>query len=227
MLCAEPPGGSNGLPADGVGISSGVVHRSVGPRVAPPHPSRGPGAVHLARSGGFVLACDVTVLTTMRLTLRRLSPADADFIVELLNDPAFLRFIGDKCVRSADDARGYILDGPVASYQRNGFGLWLVELKDSGLSVGMCGLLKRDSLPDVDLGFAFLPAHRSQGYAFESASAVLHYARTELGLKRIVAITNPDNAGSIRVLEKIGMRFERMMTISEGAPEIQLLASEG
>ena len=168
----------------------------------------------------------MTVLTTRRLTLRRLSPDDAEFIVELLNDPAFLQFIGDKAVRSADDARRYILDGPVASYERNGFGLWLVELKYSGLAVGMCGLLKRETLADVDMGFAFLPAYRSQGYAFESASAVLDYGRTEFGLKRIVAITDSENAGSIRVLQKIGMRFERMITVSEGAPEIQLLASE-
>jgi [ribosomal protein S5]-alanine N-acetyltransferase len=169
----------------------------------------------------------VNVLTTKRLTLRRLSPADAEFIVELLNDPAFLRFIGDKAVRSVDDARRYILDGPVASYERYGFGLWLVVLKETGFSIGICGLLKRESLPDVDIGFAFLPAYRSRGYAFESASAVLDYGRTELGLKRVVAITNRDNAGSIRVLEKMGMRFERMITISEGEPEIQLLATEG
>jgi RimJ/RimL family protein N-acetyltransferase len=168
----------------------------------------------------------MNVLTTERLILRRLSVTDAEFIVELLNDPAFLQFVGDKAVRSADDARQYILEGPVASYERNGFGLWLVELKESGLAVGMCGLLKRETLPDVDIGFAFLPAYRSQGYAFESAAAVLDYGRREFGLKRIVAITNPDNGGSIRVLEKIGMRFERMITVTEGAPEIQLLASE-
>jgi RimJ/RimL family protein N-acetyltransferase len=168
----------------------------------------------------------MTVLTTTRLSLRRLSLSDAGFIVELLNDPAFLRFIGDKAVRSDEDARQYILDGPVASYERYGYGLWLVELKESGQPVGMCGLLKRESLPDADIGFAFLPAYRSQGYAFEAASAVLDYGRTEFGLKRILAITNADNAGSIRVLEKIGMRFERMITVSDGAPEIQLLATE-
>ena len=227
MLCPEASGGSRNLPADRMGISSGVVCWTVRARVAPPHSGRGPGAIYITRAGGSVLACDVTVLTTKRLNLRRLTPSDAEFILVLLNDPAFLRFIGDKAVRSADDARQYILDGPVASYQRNGFGLWLVELKDFGVPVGMCGLLKRESLPDVDIGFAFLPAYRSRGYAFESASAVLDYARKEFGLKRIVAITNPDNAGSIRVLEKIGMRFERMITVLEGAPEIQLLATEG
>ena len=227
MRCAEPPCGSDGLPADGVGLSRSVVRRKVGPRVAPAYSGGGPSAIQLTRPGGSVLACDVTILATKRLALRRLSPADADFILELLNDPSFLRFIGDKCVRNADDAREYILEGPVASYQRNGFGLWLVELKDSGVPVGMCGLLKRESLPDVDIGFAFLPAYRSRGYAFEAASAVLHYGRTEFGLKRIVAITDPENAGSIRVLERIGMRFERMIAVSEGSPEIQLLVSEG
>jgi ribosomal-protein-alanine N-acetyltransferase len=130
-------------------------------------------------------------------------------------------------VRNADDAHRYILEGPVASYEQNGFGLWMVELKDSGLPVGICGLLKRDSLPDVDIGFAFLPAYRSRGYAFESAAAVLEYGRTEFGLRRIVAIVDPGNAGSLRVLEKIGMRFDRMIAVSEGAPEIQLLAIEG
>jgi len=195
--------------------------------VAPPHSGRGPGAIRLARARGSVLACQVTVLTTERLTLRRLSPADAEFIVELLNDPAFLQFVGDKAVRTADDACRYILDGPMASYERNGFGLWLVALKESDLPIGLCGLLKREALPDVDIGFAFLPDYRSRGYALESASAVLQYGRTEFGLKRIVAITDPENAGSIRVLQKIGMRFERMIAVSEGAPEIQLLASEG
>ena len=195
--------------------------------MAPPHSGRGPGAIRLARARGSVLACQVTVLTTERLTLRRLSPADAEFIVELLNDPAFLQFVGDKAVRTADDACRYILDGPMASYERNGFGLWLVALKESDLPIGLCGLLKREALPDVDIGFAFLPDYRSRGYALESASAVLQYGRTEFGLKRIVAITDPENAGSIRVLQKIGMRFERMIAVSEGAPEIQLLASEG
>ena len=223
----ESPRGSGDLIANRMGLGGGVVYRAAGARLAPPHARRSSGAFHLAGARRSFLAGDVTVLTTQRLNLRRLSPDDAEFILELLNDAAFLRFIGDKAVRSADDARQYILDGPVASYQRNGFGLWLVELKRTGVPVGMCGLLKRESLPDVDIGFAFLPAYRSQGYAFESSSAVLDYARKEFGLRRIVAITNPDNAGSIRVLEKIGMRFERRITVSEGAPEVQLLATEG
>jgi ribosomal-protein-alanine N-acetyltransferase len=151
---------------------------------------------------------------------------DAEFIVELLNDASFLRFIGDKGVRTADDARRYILTGPMDSYERNGFGLWLVELKGTNTPVGMCGLLKRETLTDVDIGFAFLPRYRSHGYAFESAAAVMAYGRNVLGLRRVVAITNEDNAGSIRVLEKIGMRFDRMIRLSEDGPEIRLLASD-
>jgi RimJ/RimL family protein N-acetyltransferase len=168
----------------------------------------------------------VNVLQTERLSLRRMSPDDAEFILELLNDHSFLRFVGDKGVRTAEDARQYILAGPVASYERHGFGLWLVELKGSKTPVGICGLLKRDTLSDVDIGFAFLPPYRSQGYAFESAAAVMDYGRKVLGLKRIVAITNEENAASIRVLEKIGMAFDRMIRLSEGEPEIRLLASD-
>ena len=168
----------------------------------------------------------MNVLQTERLSLRKMSPDDAEFIVELLNDSAFLRFIGDKGVRTIEDARQYILTGPMDSYERHGFGLWLVELKGSRTPIGICGLLKRDTLPDVDIGFAFLPQYRSRGYAFESAAAVMNYGRGVLGLRRVVAITNEDNAGSIRVLEKIGMSFDRMIRLSDDGPEIRLLASD-
>jgi RimJ/RimL family protein N-acetyltransferase len=168
----------------------------------------------------------VSVLQTERLNLRRMSPHDAEFIVELLNDASFLRFVGDKGVRTTEDARQYILTGPMDSYERHGFGLWLVELKDSKVPIGICGLLKRDTLSDVDIGFAVLPQYRSQGYAFESAAAVMDYGRNVLGLGRVVAITNEDNTGSIRVLEKIGMSFDRMIRLSDDGPEIRLLASD-
>ena len=168
----------------------------------------------------------MNVLQTERLNLRRMSPDDAEFIVELLNDTAFLRFIGDKGVRSIEDARQYILTGPMESYERHGFGLWLVALKGSNTPIGICGFLKRETLSDVDIGFAFLPPYRSQGYAFESAEAVMDYGRKVLGLRRVVAITNEDNIGSIRVLEKIGMSFDRMIRLSDDGPEIKLLASD-
>jgi RimJ/RimL family protein N-acetyltransferase len=168
----------------------------------------------------------VNVFQTERLNLRRMSLDDADFIVELLNDPSFLRFIGDKGVRTTEDARRYIMTGPMDSYERHGFGLWLVELKESETPIGICGLLKRDTLSDVDIGFGFLPPYRFQGYAFESAAAVMDYGRNVLGLKRILAVTNEDNVGSIRVLEKVGLTFDRMIKLSEGEPEIRLLASD-
>ena len=163
---------------------------------------------------------------TARLNLRRISLDDAEFIVELLNDTSFLRFVGDKGVRTAEDARRYILTGPIDSYERHGFGLWLVELKASKTPIGICGLLKRDTLSDVDIGFALLPQYRAQGYAFESAAAVMDYASNILGLKRVVAITSNANVGSIRVLEKIGLSFDRMIRLSDDGPEIRLLASD-
>jgi len=166
-----------------------------------------------------------TVLETERLTLRRLSPGDAEFIVDLLNQPSFLRYIGDKEVRTNEDALRYIETGPVASYERFGFGLYLVELKESGASIGMCGLLKRDSLEDVDVGFAFLPQYWSQGLAFEAASAVMNYGREALGLRRIVAITSLDNTASIRLLEKLGLRFERVIRLAADQPEVKLFGS--
>jgi len=168
----------------------------------------------------------VDVLQTERLNLRQLSLDDADFIVELLNDPSFLRFIGDKGVRTTGDARQYILAGPMYSYERHGFGLWLVELKGANTPVGICGLLKRDVLNDVDIGFAFLPQYRCLGYACESAAAVMSYGRNVLGLRRIVAIADVDNAGSAKVLSRIGMSFDRMIRLSDDGPEIRLLASD-
>ena len=157
--------------------------------------------------------------------IRKLSTDDAEFIVELLNQPSFLRYIGDKGVRDNVDAVQYIQTGPVASYERFGFGLYLVELKETGVPIGICGLLKRDSLPDVDVGFAFLPAYWSQGYALESAAAVMTYGREVLGLRRIVAITSPDNDASIRLLEKIGLRFEGMIKLSSDQSEVRLFGS--
>jgi len=151
------------------------------------------------------------ILETDRLILRRLTVDHAAFILELLNDALFLRFIGDKGVRSPSDACKYILNGPVDSYERHGFGLYLTKLKDGAVPIGICGLLKRETLKDVDIGFAFLPEFKGHGYASESASAVLDYGRTILGLNRIVALTSPDNIGSIRVLEKLGLSYQKMV----------------
>jgi RimJ/RimL family protein N-acetyltransferase len=168
----------------------------------------------------------LNILETERLLLRRLSADDAEFIFELVNQPSFIENIGDRRVRTKADAVAYIQNGPLASYQRFGFGLYLVELKEGGIPIGICGLLKRDSLPDADIGFAFLPEFWSRGYAVESAAAVMDHGRNVLRLGRIVAITTPENVGSIKVLEKIGFRFEGMMRLSEGEPEIRLFACD-
>lgn len=167
-----------------------------------------------------------TRLETARLTICHLSLDDAPFILDLLNQPSFLQYIGDRGVRTLEDARNYIRKGPISSYERFGFGLFLVKLKDGDVPAGICGLLKRDTLPDVDIGFAFLPQFWSQGYAYESAAAVMAHGKDTLGLKRIVAITQPDNAGSIKLLEKLGLRFERMIRLAEDDVELKLFAWE-
>lgn len=155
-----------------------------------------------------------------------MSVEDAEFILALLNDPSFLRFIGDKKVRTLEDARNYILTGPMQSYERFGFGLFLTELKESSAPIGICGLLKRDTLNDVDIGFALLPEYRGKGYGFESAKATLIYGKDIIGLKRIVAITSPDNEASITLLEKLGFNLECLTKLTEDAPEVKLFAAD-
>jgi RimJ/RimL family protein N-acetyltransferase len=166
------------------------------------------------------------ILETERLVVRHLTIDDTAFILELLNEPSFIQNIGDRNIRTEDDARKYILNGPIESYDKNGFGLFMVELKDTSAPIGMCGLLKRDSLPGVDVGFAFLPKYWTKGYAFESASAVLKYAKETLGLNRILGIVNPENSASIRVLEKLGLKFEGMIKMPQDNFEIKLFAAD-
>ncbi|MCX6046578.1 MAG: GNAT family N-acetyltransferase [Chloroflexi bacterium] len=169
----------------------------------------------------------MNVLETDRLILRWLTVEDAEFIFELVNEPAWLQFIGDRGVRTLADARDYILRGPLDMYNRLGFGLYAVVLKESGIPIGMCGLLKRATLQDVDIGFAFLARFRGQGYGYESAAAVLEYGKNVLGLPRIVAITMPDNVNSIQLLEKLGLRFEGMVRLSEHEPALNFFTSDG
>mgnify|MGYP006177812117 CR=1 FL=1 len=158
----------------------------------------------------------MTVFETERLSLRRFTLDDAEFILTLVNEPSFLRYIGDKKVRNLEDARQYILNGPVASYERNGFGLYKIELKESRTPIGMCGLLKREELPEPDIGFSLLPDFWSKGFAFEAAAAVLQDASETLGLERILAITNVDNEASIALLERLGFAFDRLIQMPDG-----------
>jgi RimJ/RimL family protein N-acetyltransferase len=161
-------------------------------------------------------------IETERLILRHQTMEDAAFILELVNDPSWLQFIGDRGVRTLEDARGYIAKGALEMYGRVGFGFYLTELKDSHVPVGICGLVKRESLEDVDLGFAFLPAFCGRGYAFEAASAVVGYARSVLGLKRLAAITTADNNASARLLKKLGMKEEGIIPFAGKEEEMHL-----
>lgn len=167
-----------------------------------------------------------TILETARLVLRRLEEDDAPFMLALLNDEAFIRFIGDRKVRTEAEARTYIRTGAMASYEQHGHGLYLVASKEHGAPIGTCGILKRDALPDPDLGFAFLAGHRALGYGREAASATLEHARRVLGISRMAAIVSPENVPSLRLLRGLGFTFERMVRMAEEEPEIFYLARD-
>ncbi len=158
------------------------------------------------------------IMQTDRLALREVQVDDAGFILALINDPDWIRFIGNKGIHSEQLARDYIRQGPQQMYLRHGFGLWLVSDRLSRTPMGMCGLIKRDSLEDVDLGFAFMPAFRGQGIAEEAARACMTFARQQLGMQRLVAITTPDNIASGRLLERLGFVLEGMQPGENGQP---------
>jgi RimJ/RimL family protein N-acetyltransferase len=164
------------------------------------------------------------VVETERLILREFSTHQAAFILALFNSPTWLQFIGDRSVRTIEEASRYIADNFVLSYQKYGFGFYMVELKEGHIPVGLCGLVKRDHLADVDIGFAFLPAYTGRGYAREAASACLDYAKNQLDMKRVVAATTPDNAQSLNLLTKLGLQFERMVPWPGSQEELMLFA---
>jgi RimJ/RimL family protein N-acetyltransferase len=168
----------------------------------------------------------VTVLETERLILRELVPEDAPFMLELLNDPAYILNIADRGVRDVEGARRYLEERWRASYAEHGFGLWVVVHRETGACTGLCGLVRRSGLDDVDIGYAFLPAFRGRGFALESALAVKAHARDVVGLTRLVAIVTPGNARSIQVLERLGMRFERTLRLPGDASDVALYATE-
>ncbi|MDQ8164125.1 MAG: GNAT family N-acetyltransferase [Gemmatimonadota bacterium] len=160
-----------------------------------------------------------------RVTLRNLALADAPFILELLNDPDFIARIADRQVRSLEDAERYLTNGPLAMYNELGFGLWCTELRTTGTPIGICGLLKRDWLEDVDIGFALLPEFRGRGYAREAALLALARGRDMHGLSRIAAIVQRGNDPSERLLAALGFAFEKMVQAAPGGPELQLFAT--
>ena len=166
------------------------------------------------------------IIETPRMHLRKLNLADAAFILELLTDPDFLAQVGDRGVHNLEEARRYVTEGPGSSYLRFGFGLNAMELKDTDTAVGLCGLLRRDSHPDVEIGFALLPCARHKGLALEAAAATLSWGFDSLGLDRIVALTAPENLASMHILERIGLRFERMVRYTADGGESRLFAAQ-
>jgi ribosomal-protein-alanine N-acetyltransferase len=161
-------------------------------------------------------------LETPRLSLRRFEFADAPFVVTLLNQPSFIANIGDRGVRSIEDAHRYLREGPMAMYEKHGFGLWQVLRNSDGAPLGMCGLLKRDNLPDVDIGYAFLPEYWGAGFALEAAEATVRHGALKFGLKRVIAVVSQGNTASMRVLEKLGLQYERMFAMRPDEPEVRL-----
>ncbi len=166
------------------------------------------------------------ILETERTILREVAIDDAEFILDLLNQPSFIRYIGDRNVRTVSEARDYIENRFRESYKQFGFGMYAVELKETGTPIGICGFVRRNTLPDADIGFAFLPQYCSKGFAFESASAAMKYGRDVLGLKRVLAITSQNNESSVRLLEKINFKFESLIKLPPDDEELKLFSSD-
>jgi len=168
----------------------------------------------------------VRLIETERLNLRNLHVGDAEFIVALLNEPDWIKYIGDRGVRTVEDAQNYILGGPMLMYQEHGIGLLVVELKENAKPIGLCGLIQRDFLKDVDLGFGFLSKYWGHGYAYEAAHATMAYGVEELGFRRIVGFTSLDNEKSARLLQNLGMKNEGNIRYSTSAEYVRLYAKE-
>ncbi len=147
------------------------------------------------------------ILETERLRLRELTLADTQFVINLLNSPGWLKYIGDRNIKTEEQAQGYLQNGPMKSYRENGFGLALVERKEDKAKMGMCGIIKRPQLEHPDIGFAFLPEYTGKGYALEIAQATMQFAKEELNLKTIYGIVVPENLKSIKLLEKLGLQY--------------------
>ena len=166
------------------------------------------------------------ILETERTILREIVEADVKFILDLLNQPSFIKYIGDRNVRTIDEAKEFIENRYRQSYREHGFGLYAVELKENQTPIGICGFVKRVGLPDADIGFALLPQFERKGYAFESAAAVMRYGRDVLGLKRVLAITTQNNESSGRLLEKIGFKFEGLIKLPHDDEDLKIFSSE-
>jgi RimJ/RimL family protein N-acetyltransferase len=177
--------------------------------------------------GSAGLAKAVPVFETPRLSLREISTDDDQFIFLLMNEPAYLQHIGDRGIRTPENARAYILEKLTSSYAKFGYGLYLVELKGKQIPVGICGFVRRERLEHPDIGFAFLREYWSRGLAYEAASAMLEYGRDTLGLKVVLGITSPGNQASIRLLQKLGFRYQKMIRVPPVERDSMLFSTEG
>ena len=168
----------------------------------------------------------MNIIETDRLKIKKLTVEDSKFIFELLNDPEWIKYIGNRNINNDKDAQNYISNRLLKSYEQYAFGLYLVKENNSNASIGLCGLIKRDYLEHVDLGFAFLPNYRKNGYAYESASAVIKYAKETFGLDTLFAITSLDNTRSVNLLEKLGFKFINKITAPEEKEELNLFVNK-
>ncbi len=157
---------------------------------------------------------------TERLRIRELTERDAAFALHIYNTKPFLQFVGDRHIRTIEQAAQYLVDGPMKMYKEKGVGLYLVELKACRTPIGLCGLIKRDHLEEIDIGYGYLEAFFGKGYAFESCQSVLAYAKKSLHLQRVIAFTNSDNAASIKLLERLGLRFDKVIAATDNDPEM-------
>jgi [ribosomal protein S5]-alanine N-acetyltransferase len=164
----------------------------------------------------------MTLIDTNRLAIRYLTEEDYHFIFKLLNEPSWIKYIGDKGIKTEDDAKNYIHTGPLQMYKDFGFGLYLVTLKENAAPIGLCGLIKRPSLENIDLGYAFLPEYTGKGYALEATKAVIHYGKEQLLLDKLVAITTIHNSKSENVLLKLGFSFDSLIKENDGSKELKL-----
>ncbi|MFI5185425.1 MAG: GNAT family N-acetyltransferase [Chitinophagales bacterium] len=162
------------------------------------------------------------IIESKRLLLRPFIPGDSNFILELLNTEGWLKYIGDRNVKTIQQANYYLENGPIKSYKVNGFGLSMVQLKENNKPIGMSGLIRRDYLDHPDIGFAFLPGYTGKGYAYEIAKEIIYYGFNRLQLQQILAITLPENSSSIRLLEKLGLRYQKKVISKDTNEELSL-----
>lgn len=164
------------------------------------------------------------IIDTKRLYLRELTLGDSEFVYKLVNTPKWIKFIGDRKINSIKDSEKYLTKGPLKSYTQNGFGMWLIVLKHSLIPIGICGILKREFINDLDIGFAMLPKYENNGYGYEAANATLTFAKHKLKISRIVGFTLDYNNHSINLLNKLGFKFEKMIRLPNNDENMALFA---